>query len=147
MLATGLKSLASAAKWTKNPRVLFSTSSRRCSYIDTVDNLKIGAHTRVIFQGFTGRQVPSTALSQLTCLTKNRQATQNAKQSLEYGTQIVGGVTPGQTGEHLGLPVLPSVRAVSVTDCRTIFHANGLTDSKGQGSIETRCNGGVCCSE
>ncbi|KAL9122722.1 MAG: hypothetical protein Q9187_000722 [Circinaria calcarea] len=41
------------------------------------------------------------------------QATQNARQSLEYGTKIVGGVTPGKDGEHLGLPVLPTVRAVS----------------------------------
>ncbi|MCJ1292162.1 hypothetical protein MMC34_003712 [Xylographa carneopallida] len=39
------------------------------------------------------------------------QATFDAKQSLEYGTKIVGGVKPGQTGEHLGLPVLPSMRA------------------------------------
>ena len=42
-----------------------------------------------------------------------KKATQNAKQSIEYGTKIVGGVTPGKNGEHLELPVLPSVRAVS----------------------------------
>lgn len=48
----------------------------------------------MIFQGYTGRQ-----------------ATQNAKQSIDYGTKVVGGVTPGKNGEHLGLPVLPSVRA------------------------------------
>ncbi|KAJ9609958.1 hypothetical protein H2200_006288 [Cladophialophora chaetospira] len=35
----------------------------------------------------------------------------NAKESLEFGTNIVGGVKPGVEGEHLGLPVLPSVRA------------------------------------
>ena len=75
----------------------FSTStSRSASYEDTVPNLKIGKDTRVVFQGFTGRQ-----------------ATQNAKQSLEYGTKIVGGVTPSRSGEHLGLPVLPSMRDVS----------------------------------
>ena len=34
----------------------------------------------------------------------------NAKESLEFGTNIVGGVKPGVEGEHLGLPVLPSVR-------------------------------------
>lgn len=44
---------------------------------------------------------------------KLSKATQNAKQSIEYGTKIVGGVTPGKQGEHLGLPVLPNVRAVS----------------------------------
>lgn len=46
-------------------------------------------------------------------LKKKYKATQNAKQSIEYGTKIVGGVTPGKNAEHLGLPVLPSVRAVS----------------------------------
>lgn len=40
------------------------------------------------------------------------QATANAKDSLAWGTKIVGGVAPGRTGEHLGLPVLPSVRQV-----------------------------------
>ncbi|KKY28666.1 putative succinylligase alpha-chain [Phaeomoniella chlamydospora] len=34
----------------------------------------------------------------------------NAKESIEYGTNIVGGVKPGFTGEHLGLPVLPTVK-------------------------------------
>ncbi|PYH39910.1 putative succinyl-CoA synthetase subunit alpha [Aspergillus neoniger CBS 115656] len=72
----------------------FSTSSRTCSYVDTLQNLKIGAHTRVLFQGFTGRQ-----------------ATANVKESLEWGTKIVGGVKPGVEGEHLGLPVFPSVKA------------------------------------
>ncbi|KAJ9627964.1 hypothetical protein H2203_003183 [Taxawa tesnikishii (nom. ined.)] len=64
------------------------------SYADTIPNLKIGKHTRVIYQGFTGRV-----------------ATTNAQESLKYGTRIVGGVTPGKDGEHLGLPVLPSVAA------------------------------------
>ncbi|KAI9735171.1 MAG: hypothetical protein M1834_001761 [Cirrosporium novae-zelandiae] len=39
------------------------------------------------------------------------QATANAKESIAWGTKIVGGVTPGRNGEHLGLPVLPTVRA------------------------------------
>ncbi|KAL0259827.1 hypothetical protein SLS55_005567 [Diplodia seriata] len=75
-------------------RASFSTTPSRHSYDDTIQNLKIGRHTRVIFQGFTGRQ-----------------ATANAKESLAWGTNIVGGVKPGSEGEHLGLPVLPSVRA------------------------------------
>jgi len=70
-----------------------SISSRNLSYEDTISNLKIGEHTRVIFQGFTGKQ-----------------ATANAKESIAWGTNIVGGVTPNKHGEHLGLPVLPSVR-------------------------------------
>jgi succinyl-CoA synthetase alpha subunit len=71
----------------------FTTSSRRNGYDDTIGNLKIGSDTRVIFQGFTGKQ-----------------ATANAQESIEWGTNIVGGVRPGKTGEHLGLPVLPTVR-------------------------------------
>ena len=72
----------------------FSSSSRRNGYDDTIQNLKIGKHTRVIFQGFTGKQ-----------------ATANAKESIAWGTNIVGGVKPNGSGEHLGLPVLPTVRA------------------------------------
>ncbi|KAK3618655.1 hypothetical protein LTR22_026288 [Elasticomyces elasticus] len=71
----------------------FTLSARRPGYDDTVKNLLIGAHTRVIYQGFTGRV-----------------ATGNAKDSLAYGTNIVGGVTPGKEGEHLGLPLLPNLR-------------------------------------
>jgi len=76
------------------PCATFSASSRYSSYDDTIQNLKIGSHTRVIFQGFTGKQ-----------------ATANAKESIAWGTNVVGGVKPNGSGEHLGLPVLPSVRA------------------------------------
>lgn len=71
----------------------FSSSSRARGYEDTVQNLRIGKHTRVIYQGFTGRV-----------------ATGNAKDSIAYGTNIVGGVTPGKEGEHLGLPLLPDLK-------------------------------------
>ncbi|KAK5073900.1 hypothetical protein LTR64_006959 [Lithohypha guttulata] len=74
-------------------RSSFSTSTKLGAYEDTIKNLKIGKHTRVLYQGFTGRQ-----------------ATANAKESIAYGTNVVGGVKPGTTGEHLGLPVLPDVR-------------------------------------
>lgn len=72
----------------------FASSARQHAYEDTLNNLKIGKHTRVLYQGFTGRQ-----------------ATANAKESLGYGTKIVGGTKPGVEGEHLGLPVLPTVKA------------------------------------
>lgn len=77
-----------------SPSRLFGTSAPRPkAYASTLDNLRIGSHTRVIFQGFTGRQ-----------------ATANAKESIAWGTNIVGGVTPGRESTHLDLPVLPSVR-------------------------------------
>ena len=74
----------------------FTLTCRRQGYEDTINNLKIGKHTRLLFQGFTGRQ-----------------ATANAKECIDYGTNVVGGVKPGVEGEHLGLPVLPSVRAAA----------------------------------
>ncbi|EKG12077.1 CoA-binding protein [Macrophomina phaseolina MS6] len=95
---TSMTSCASARSIRLSRRPLlcaaFSSTCSRPSYEDTIPNLKIGRHTRVIFQGFTGRQ-----------------ATANAKESLAWGTNIVGGVKPGSEGEHLGLPVFPSVRA------------------------------------
>lgn len=63
-------------------------------------SILIDKNTKVICQGFTGSQ-----------------GTMHSEQALEYGTQLVGGVTPGKGGqEHLGLPVFNTVSdAVAAT--------------------------------
>jgi succinyl-CoA synthetase alpha subunit len=68
----------------------------------------VDKHTKVICQGFTGSQ-----------------GTFHSEQAIAYGTQMVGGVTPGKGGAtHLGLPVFNSVheaRAVTEANATVIY--------------------------
>ena len=57
-------------------------------------SILIDKNTRVICQGFTGKQ-----------------GSFHSEQSIAYGTQMVGGVTPGKGGQmHLSLPVFNTVQ-------------------------------------
>jgi succinyl-CoA synthetase alpha subunit len=60
----------------------------------------VNKNTRLIVQGITGGE-----------------GTFHAQQMIEYGTKVVGGVTPGKGGtEHIGVPVFNTVRdAVTAT--------------------------------
>jgi succinyl-CoA synthetase alpha subunit len=58
-------------------------------------SILVNKNTKVICQGFTGRE-----------------GTYHSEQALAYGTKMVGGVTPGKGGtQHLGLPVFDTVEA------------------------------------
>src|ERR1700709_2414153 len=57
-------------------------------------SIMVNKNTKVICQGFTGRE-----------------GTYHSEQAIAYGTKMVGGVTPGKGGtKHLNLPVFDTVQ-------------------------------------
>ncbi len=68
----------------------------------------VNKNTKVICQGFTGSQ-----------------GTMHSQQALDYGTKMVGGVTPGKGGStHIGLPVFNTVaeaKAETDADASVIY--------------------------
>lgn len=67
-------------------------------------SILVGKNTRLLVQGLTGREGSFHAL-----------------QMKEYGTNVVGGITPGKGGEWVhGIPVFDTVKeAVNATDANT----------------------------
>lgn len=89
-------------------------------------SILLNRNSKVIVQGFTGTE-----------------GTFHATQMIEYGTRVVGGVTPGKGGQkHLDLPVFNTVReAVDNTgaDVSIIF----VPPSFGADAIMEAANGGI----
>ena len=71
-------------------------------------SILVNAQTRVITQGFTGKQ-----------------GTFHTEASIAYGTKVVGGTAPGKGGQtHLGLPVFNTVheaRAATHCDASVVY--------------------------
>ena len=89
-------------------------------------SILLNKNSKVIVQGFTGTE-----------------GTFHATQMIEYGTKVVGGVTPGKGGQmHLNLPVFNTVReAVTATsaDVSVIF----VPPSVGADAIMEAANAGI----
>ncbi|TCS74045.1 succinyl-CoA synthetase (ADP-forming) alpha subunit [Sulfuritortus calidifontis] len=94
-------------------------------------SILVNKHTKVICQGFTGKQ-----------------GSFHSEQAIRYGTWMVGGVTPGKGGQtHLNLPVFNTVRdAVRETGANAsmlyvpaAFAADGILEAADAGIEVIAC--------
>jgi succinyl-CoA synthetase alpha subunit len=94
----------------------------------------VNKDSRIIVQGFTGKE-----------------GTFHAEQMIDYGTNVVGGVTPGKGGtEHLGKPVFNSVKdavAKAGADTSIIFVPPGFAADAIMESAEAGIKVIICITE
>ncbi|PWY98505.1 NAD(P)-binding protein [Testicularia cyperi] len=107
--ASAPASASASAAISASLRRTFASSSRAAgSYSDTINHLAAGPHSRVIVQGFTGKA-----------------SSVHTKISIDMGTNVVGGVSPGKGGQtHLDRPVFNTVREAAEKlkpDCTSVF--------------------------
>ena len=73
----------------------------------------VDKNSRIIVQGFTGKE-----------------GTFHATQMIEYGTNIIAGVTPGKGGQtHLARPVYNTVKETVDANCLILVRKTSIPDS------------------